>query len=68
VRKGLDDLLTVQEAAQLKEVDETSVRRAIGTGKLKGQRKSRIYLIQRRELEAWTPERRGRKRQPPAGG
>lgn len=63
MKQKAEDLLTVQDVAALKEVDETSVRRAIVATTLKGFRKGKVYLVLRRDAEAWTPQRRGRKRE-----
>ncbi len=52
-------MLTVQEAATLKETHVKSVYRAIEDGRLKAERRGkRILLIRRSDLDAWEPSRR----------
>lgn len=62
MKRGADELLTVQQAAAIKQVDESSIRRALYRDDLKGVLMGRQWIIQRRDLDAWIPERRGRKR------
>jgi hypothetical protein len=63
---ALKDVLTATEAAAIKSVDHSSIVRAIQRGDLLADQretgKKMLYLIHRRDLEAWTPERRGPKR------
>src|SRR6266849_6283540 len=51
----IDDLVTAPEAARLKGVAESSIRRAIQEGRLPGFRKGRAYLIRRGDLDEWRP-------------
>jgi len=51
----IDDLVTAPEAARLKGVAESSVRRAIQEGRLPGLRKGRQYLVRRGDLDVWRP-------------
>lgn len=57
-----NDILTVQQVAAIKKVDATSVRRAIQNDNLKAQKTSKVYLIRYKDVAAWEPQRRGRKR------
>lgn len=57
-----DELVTVKQAAMIKRVDESSIRRAVRDGRLKGQNLSGVYVMRRGDVYDWTPERRGRKR------
>jgi excisionase family DNA binding protein len=51
----VDEWVTAPEAARAKGVAESSVRRAIQTGRLPGLRKGRVYLVRRGDLDAWRP-------------
>ena len=53
------DELSTAEAAELAGVDQSSVRRAIREGRLRGRKPARDYLIRRRDVLAWKPARRG---------
>lgn len=53
--KLIDELVTAPEAARLKGVAESSVRRAIQEGRLPGLRKGRVYLVRRGDLDEWQP-------------
>lgn len=62
---ALEDWMTVPEAAKSKGVAESSVRLAILTGRLTGQKMGRNYVVRRQEVEQWVPTNRGpRRRQP----
>src|SRR5215212_5571765 len=49
----LNELLTVKEAAALKQVTEGTVRRRIVRNRLPAQKKGDIWLIQRKDLDSW---------------
>lgn len=49
--------VTGSEAAELKGVDPSSIRRAIRDGRLKGRKVGPLYLIERRDLDRWEPLR-----------
>jgi excisionase family DNA binding protein len=49
------DIITTGEAARIKGVDITTIRRALERGDLQGYRSGRTWLVSRRSLEAWTP-------------
>jgi excisionase family DNA binding protein len=49
------DLISTRQAADLKGVDITSIRRALERGALQGYRAGWTWLVSRRSLEAWTP-------------
>ena len=53
------DELSTAEAAELAGVDQSSVRRAIREGRLRGRKPARDYLIRRRDVLAWKPRHRG---------
>jgi len=52
------DELSTAEAAEAAGVDQSSVRRAIREGRLKGRKVVRDYVVKRKDLEAWRPARR----------
>lgn len=52
------DELSTAEAAELAGVDQSSVRRAIREGRLKGRKVVRDYVVRRKDVEAWKPARR----------
>lgn len=54
---GVDEMSTA-EAAKLAGVDQSSVRRAIREGRLKGRKVVRDYVVRRKDVEAWKPARR----------
>lgn len=47
------DLISVSEAARLKGVNESSVRKAIRTRRLLGHKVGPVHLVSRRQVEAW---------------
>jgi excisionase family DNA binding protein len=49
--------LGTAEAAQVAGVDQSSIRRAIREGRLKGRKVVRDYVVRRRDLEAWMARR-----------
>lgn len=51
----IDEVVTAPEAARLKGVAESSIRRAIQDGRLPGSRKGQTYLVRRADLDAWQP-------------
>jgi excisionase family DNA binding protein len=59
---GLQEWMSVPDAAKEKGVAESSVRLAILTRRLTGQKIGRNYLVRRAEVQAWEPQRRVRKR------
>src|SRR5438876_1204023 len=54
--------ISVPEAARLKGVAESSVRVAIRTGRLMGEKVGRGYIVRREDVESWRPGPRGPKR------
>lgn len=50
--------LSTAEAANVAGVDQSSVRRAIREGRLKGRKVVRDYVVKRHDLEAWMRARR----------
>lgn len=58
----MSDLMSVPEAAEEKGVNESAVRLAILTGRLKGRKVGRNYVIRRSDLAAWELRRRGPKK------
>ena len=54
----LSELLTVKEAAAIKDVPEDTIRRRIARGRLPAIKKGDIWLIRRRDLDAWEVRRR----------
>lgn len=48
-------MLSVPEAAQLKNVHPHSVRQAIKERRLPAEKKGNMWLITRKDLDAWTP-------------
>jgi excisionase family DNA binding protein len=58
-------LYSVPEAASAKGVHPHTVRAAVNSGALPARRLARGFLIHRRDLERWTPARRGRPRRRP---
>lgn len=51
----VDEVVTAPEAARLKGVAESSIRRAIQDGRLAGLRRGHVYLVRRADLDAWQP-------------
>lgn len=47
------DLISVSEAARLKGVNESSVRKAIRTQRLRGHKVGPVHLVSRTQVEAW---------------
>jgi excisionase family DNA binding protein len=58
----LSDVVTVAQAAALKGVPPDTVRRRIKRQKLPAIRMGREWLIKKKDLEAWTVQRRKGKR------
>ena len=50
--EALDEWMTVPDAAKLKDVAESSVRKAIETGRLTGKKIGRNYLVSRKDVMA----------------
>jgi excisionase family DNA binding protein len=55
----LQDWMTVSEAARLKGVAEHSVRLAIRSGRLAGEKVGRSYRVRRHDVESWAAARKG---------
>lgn len=53
LKEIMDDLITVSEAARLKGVNESSVRKAIKSGRLAGRKVGPVHLVSRQEVRAW---------------
>lgn len=53
-----DEELSTAQAAELAQVDQSSVRRAIREGRLPGRKVVRDYVVKRRDLKQWRPGRR----------
>ncbi len=55
-----DNLLTIIEAAELRQTTPTNVTRALRVGELVAWRDERPILLSRAVVEAWTVRKRGR--------
>ena len=51
------ELLSTAEVARRKDVDQSSVRRAIRAGQLPGQLFGRDYMVDAADVEGWKPRR-----------
>ena len=58
--------VTVQEAARLAGRSEAAIRKRIRAGRLEARLLLGQYLVSRASLDAWKPERAGRRKQPPS--
>ena len=59
------DVLTAEQAAEIKGVTRRAIYDAIHTGKIKADRFGRTWLIKREELDKYKPHQPGRKKKPP---
>lgn len=53
-------MITVQQAAQSAGVDESTIRRALASGRLKGDKPGRDWLVDTESLAAFVPRRLNR--------
>jgi excisionase family DNA binding protein len=49
----VEDLISVSEAARIKGINESSVRKAIRSNRLRGKKVGPVHLVSRRQVEAW---------------
>lgn len=54
----LSEIVTVKEAAAIKGVSEDTVRRRLQRGALPAIKKADVWLIRRKDLEAWSVQRK----------
>jgi excisionase family DNA binding protein len=59
---GVVELISTAEAARRKGVDQSSVRRAIREGRLRGSLFGRDYMVDASDVEAWQPRRKKERR------
>lgn len=66
-RNPLENILSVAQVAQVKDVSPTAVVRAIREGRLPAWEKGGQYLVPTREVDRWEPVRgRGKRKAVPA--
>lgn len=53
LRAVMEDLINISEAARLKGVNESSVRKAVKSGRLIGRKVGPVHLVSRREVMDW---------------